>query len=305
MSSTPRGGAAVIGDIKDRLKPDTTVKVSFGDSGAEAPRFIIGYWSIRGLGAPLRMMLSAAQVDHWVLLYDAIEEGESGWSRASYLADKQWLKDEFNPLMNLPFLVDVENDRVICQTNAIFLFLGRELNFMGSSKQEQSNCEELLCELMDLRDAMVDFAYGTDGSKEKAIICYNSATRHLHKLELHLEREYQGSKTDVCHLVGFKFTAPDFQCFELLDQYRGLCTVYDLPLIFRDMPHVSQFFNSFQKLPENAAYLSSFLGTDLPYNSPYAKFGSNSKTLGQYVRGQDSPWRSKGVCCQNYMLKDS
>jgi hypothetical protein len=298
MSSTPRGGTAR-GGIKDRLKPDTTIKVSFGGSGEESPRFIIAYWSIRGLGAPLRMMLSAAQVNHWVVLYDVIEEGESGWSNASYLADKKWLKDEFNALMNLPFLVDVENDRVICQTNAIFLFLGRELNFMGSSKQEQCKCEEILCELMDLRDAMVDFAYDTDSSKEKAINCYDSATNHLHKLELHLEREYKSSKMDACHLVGFKFTAPDFHFFELLDQYRGLCKTYDLPLIFRDMPYVSQFFDCFQKLPENKAYLSSFLAMDLPYNNPYAKFGSDSKTLGQYVRGQNSSWLSKGVCYQS------
>lgn len=139
--------------LKDRLKPDSTYKVAYGDDldSLENPRYIIAYWSIRGLASPLRMMLTAAQVNHWVIFYDVKEIPDGKWSKDSYLHDKSWLKEEYNPLMNLPFLVDCANDTVISQTNAIFTFLGRELNMLGSNSQDQTICEELLCEVMDIR----------------------------------------------------------------------------------------------------------------------------------------------------------
>jgi hypothetical protein len=56
--------------IKDRLQPDATVEICCGDKeerDLDKPGFIVGYWSIlRGLGVPLRMMPSAAQIPHWV-----------------------------------------------------------------------------------------------------------------------------------------------------------------------------------------------------------------------------------------------
>ena len=313
MSSTS-GYAAQ--SIKDRLKPDTTVKVSFGGPD-ESPRFIIGYWSIRGLCAPLRMMLSAAKVNHWVVLYDVVEEGESSWSKEPYVSDKNWLRLEYNPLMNLPFLVIVENDDVVCQTNAIFTFLGRGLNFLGSNKHEESKCEELLCELMDLRNVMVQFAYGSDGSSEQASKCVHRASDHFRKLEHHLTREYPDLLPDqcnkestgatrvyfkqgICHLVGGKFSAPDFHFYELLDQFCGLCNLHGLPDFLDNLPYVTSFYKGFGGLEDNCAYRSSFLCNDLPYNNPYAKFGSDPKTLGSYVRNQSAPWRRQGVIVQNY-----
>ena len=93
MSKHPR--------IQDRLRPDTIVKVTYNDQG-EDPRFITGYWSIRGLGAPIRMILSAAQVNHWIVMYDVTEEGETGWSKETWLNDKEWIRDGYNCLANLP-----------------------------------------------------------------------------------------------------------------------------------------------------------------------------------------------------------
>ena len=312
--------------IQERLKPDTTVKFNYGGSQEHNPRFILGYWSIRGLGAPLRMMLNAAQVNHWVVLYDAIEAEGERWDMDSYLSDKQWLKEEYNPLMNLPFLVDCKYSRVLAQTNAIFTYLGRELKLMGKDKHEESKCEELLCEIMDLRNLMVDFAYETDVStiKHDAEMLVKEATKHLNKLEMHLEREYpdilknqtmpqestmatETAKAGVCHLVGNQFSAPDFHLWEMLDQFEGLCRTYDLAPLWSEpgtkgphqglRPHLLEFKRNFKALPENQNYIStppSFLAS-LPYNNPYARFGSDPRTLGQFSRGQEAPWRKKGV----------
>lgn len=78
--------------IKDRMKPDTTFKIFYGDhlEDLHNPRFILGYWSIRGLGAPLRMMLSAAETNHWAVLYDMEEKEDGSWGCESFMKDKVW-----------------------------------------------------------------------------------------------------------------------------------------------------------------------------------------------------------------------
>lgn len=55
--------------IRERLAPDTRLKIHFEGNSKDKPRFLVAYWSIRGLGAPIRAMLHAAQVDHEVGTY--------------------------------------------------------------------------------------------------------------------------------------------------------------------------------------------------------------------------------------------
>lgn len=292
--------------IKDRLKPDTTVKICYGykKEDLDNPRFLVGYWSIRGLGAPLRMMLSAAKVNHWVVLYDVTEKDGGSWDKAAYMNDKEWLKKDHNSFMNNPFLVDCENDdRVISQTSAIFAYLGRELDMLGSSKQETSKCEELLCEIMDLRNLMVQFAYHGDskgGKQDAEKLVSGGAANILDKVEMHLEKEYPNAlkedKTKICHLVGFRNSAPDFHLWEMLAQFGGLCRFYRLEQLYSDSirPYLCAFKENFGSLPENAAYLGSAL-INLPNNNPYARFGSDPVTLGKYFRGQAAPWKKQGI----------
>jgi glutathione S-transferase len=288
--------------IQDRLKPDTTVKIGYGDSGIEKPRFILGYWSIRGLGAPLRMMLSAAKIDHWVVMYDVYEEGDSSWGKEAYLQDKEWLRDEYNPLMNLPFLVDCEkDDRVICQTNAIFTHLGRELGMLGSNEEERCQCEELLCEIMDLRNLMVRYVYrGGNASKAKEdaeqLVTSGGLPHILDKLEMCLHRNFlQSNVPEICNLVGEQRSAPDFHLWEMLDQLQGLTTYYKLKSACSGRPRLFSFHENFRDLPENAAYVKSQWHHALPYNNSFARFGSDPATLGKFVRGNPTPWKGQGV----------
>lgn len=327
--------------IRDRLKPDTMVKVLFGEDGKEdPPRFVIAYWSIRGLAAPLRAMLSAAQVNHEVCLYDLTEGEGQGWDMHTYAADKNWLKEEYNCFMNLPFLVDNKRNIVLAQTNAIFNYLGRELNMNGKDEIQQAKTEELLCELMDLRDKMVHFVYQTDGSVPEAEALLKKAKAHLRKLEHHLEKTYpdhfmnmqasesNGPKTSeqakqgVCHLLPGCFTAPDFHLWEMLDQYTGLAKTYGLPLWAdngeekstvvnyqarpdvkpsdRPFPYLEEFKTSFMLLPENKPYAASYLQTELPCNNCMGSFASSPENFKKYVRGQPAAWRKKGEVTVQY-----
>jgi glutathione S-transferase len=158
------------------------------------------------------VLLSAAQVDHWVVLYDCKKkkqnddggDGDNGswWDKSSWLNDKAWLKKQY-PLINLPFLIDCAKEKVLSQTNAILTHLGHEFQMFGvgtTSSSHQSwpacQCAELLGEIMDLRDLMVNYAYDYDDEsgeqvkkdKADAMQLVEDAYQHFERLEQHLKK---------------------------------------------------------------------------------------------------------------------
>lgn len=288
-------------EIIDRLKPDTTYKVAYGENveDLENPCFIIGYWSIRGLAAPLRMMLAAAEVSHWVALYDVTEEMETGdWKKESYLADKEWLKEEFNPLMNCPFLIvcGVDDGRVIVQTNAILQYLGRELNMLGDNPEDQIKCEELLCEVMDIRNQMVRYAYapsiGNDKSEAEILMKPTGAVcRGFDKFEDYLIRN------ETTFLVGDTVTAPDFHLWEMMDQCSCLNRHYQMEALFSKdkRERLFSFYTHMGIIPSIKSYIDSELIKDLPFNNPYARYGSRPGGGEPYIKGAVASWHGKGV----------
>ncbi len=234
----------------------TTVQISF-DKENSTPKYALGYWSIRGLGAPLTMMLCAAKIPFTLFLYDIVEkEGEEGgWTSDYFAAKPDYIKEYDAPLWNLPFSVDRENKEIICQTNAVFAQLGRACGMLGSDSKTTSQCEQLLCEIYDLRNVMVGFAYGSPDTEPASIM--NTAKTHMQKLESWLELEAKAmngsakdkkAKVQVVHLVGGKFSAPDFHLFEMLDQFDAFAKHYELGDLFEDYPRLKDFKEGFANL---------------------------------------------------------
>jgi len=328
--------------IKDRLNPDTIIKNTYGGYQRHSPRFILGYWSIRGLGAPIRMLLSAAQIDHWVVMYDVMEGDDdssstTSWDKSSWEKDKRMLKKDF-PFINLPYLIDCaegEGGKVLCQTNAILTYLGSELKMMGQSPWKMSQCEELLCEIMDLRNLMVRFAYKKEEDNDSSTILFQEeahqllvrADSYFQKFEQHLITQYPDVESriiqrdelntigfymnGICHLIGGKFSAPDFHLWEMLQQFEGLCTYLNIPNCIGDAttyskqvdelqtwlkpttkkvvkyPYLKEFSDNFIHLFGNQAYGTMFRlngvnsprAIRLPYNNAYARFGSKPEVF--------------------------
>jgi len=299
----------------------TTVNIDFSakDDATNLPRFALGYWSIRGLGAPLTMMLCAAKKDFTLYLYDLVEkEGDEGGWESSYFKEKESnIQTYEQPLWNLPFVVDRQTKQVICQTNACFAYVGRHCGMFGSDEKSTSQCEELLCEVMDLRNIMTTFCYsGADNDaekeKESAKQIITSAKKHFQKFEqwLELQAKMENSrssnesddasnkkkKVDLVHLVDGKFSAPDFHLYEMLDQYDAFATHYEAGDCFSNYPRLRAFKEGFELLEENQFYLKSWLHTDLPFNNCIAKFGSlpGPRTY-QYGKSVcDAKWRNRG-----------
>ena len=65
----------------------------------------MGYWSIRGLAAPLRMMIMYAGTPLKNEMYNAKPNSDGSWDTSDWFSQKPALKLK-NPSMNLPFIVD-------------------------------------------------------------------------------------------------------------------------------------------------------------------------------------------------------
>jgi hypothetical protein len=286
----------------ERLKPDTTIKINYREG---PPRYVLAYWSTKCLAAPLRRMLEAAHVNHWNVLYDVKEEGD-GWKKESYLKEKEWIKAELNPLVNLPFLIDVEKNVVISQTAVISRYLGTQLNMYGDNEAEQLKCDELLHELLDLHVVMTDFAYGTDPSEDAAAACLKRADYSFEKLEAHLKADGPGHiqagvgknpvtvRRGLSNLIRGKFTSPDFYLIELLDQFKSLCKHNSLPNFLASYPYLAEYDTNARAHPETGCYERSFCHMQLPFNNPYACFGSDPASM-HYQRGQSTPWHGNRI----------
>jgi glutathione S-transferase len=241
-------------------------------------KITLGYWAIRGLAAPLRMMLMYRAVTFKCELYECCENADGTFNRDVWLRDAKPALRERNPLMNLPYLVDDEEGIVVAQSNACFLYLGRKLQLLGDSPKELVMCEQLLCEVMDLRNQLVGYAYSPRGaSVEETKKWFSSIAGILDKLE-NVKRANAAP-----FFVGQRASAPDFHIWEMLDQINNISKHHGLPNPVADFPDLTLFHTSFASLPENCKYLGSPLHS-LPMNNPSAKVGATPEG-GAWVSG--------------------
>ena len=238
----------------------------------------VGYWSIRGLAAPLRAMVMYADVPLNNVMYDCTENEDGSFDRSAWASVKPELKEK-NPLMNLPYVI--ADGKIVTQSNACLSFLGRKLGLWGKTDDEICDCEQLLCEVMDLRNMMIRFAYGSGNSDPAAaakfITNVQAPNDTLSKLELWLERKATNHNGNF--LVGNSATAPDFHLYEMLVQYTAISEYHSLPCVLSIFPRLSHFKEHFEKLPKMKRYLSTPMGSitprQLPFNNKTASFGAD------------------------------
>jgi len=249
------------------------------------PPITVGYWNIRGLAAPLRMQIMYSGVPLESVTYDIVVDPETGKSDASaWFNTKPDLK-VVNPLINLPYIKD--GDKLITQSNACLLYLGRKLKMLGSSECEQIKCEELLCEVMDLRNSVVGFVYSDKGTIKDEVDSYlksNGVAKILDKLNL--------SKLSNAgpFFVGNKASSPDFHIFEMIDQFKIMAKVHSSDDIIQNYVALEQFHVDFRNLSKNQKYLQSKLST-YPMNGKSASLGSLPNG-GKFDKTMETDWNT-------------
>ena len=99
----------------------------------------VGYWTIRGLGAPLRMMVMYAGAPLDAVNYDLRVSSDGKFDASDWFSEKKKLKEQ-NPLINLPYVI--YDGHIISQSNACLTFLGRKLGLWGRDDGEIVQCEQ-------------------------------------------------------------------------------------------------------------------------------------------------------------------
>jgi len=242
----------------DRIRSKALKTVTPESKKAERKplEFELGYWKIRGLGAVFRMIF---------------EYKGAKYTDNQYAKGEDWFGEakgkilEKNLLANLPYVI-CGND-CVCQTNACLNYLGGRLRLSGFGKGRRLN-EELLCEIYDVRNAIIDLSYPPKS------VC-RDAKEHKEKSVKHLEgnpfKKFESilEKNGTDYFCGKSPCTSDFHIFEMLDQHRLLAEKHGVSDLFGPIPKCKAFYDRFRALPSLQKYFESD-AYKLPVNNPIA-----------------------------------
>lgn len=242
---------ATFGNTSDPLRPEAPSK-----SG-----LTVGYHKIRGLAAPLRMMLYAKKQAFRHVAYGS-DCNEQWFGR-----DKERLKAK-NACANLPYIVD--GGLVVTQSNTCALYLGRRTGIDdGMSGTYQTYNHTVLDQTMDLRNDLMKIVYPFGGvTKEKfkeaaAKHFASNVKTHLAKLEGFCVGPF---------MTGVKARSGDYALWEMLDQHMIMARALDLDDHLGDCPKLATLHSTMRAMPELAAYFETPCYKEWSHNSPAYTF---------------------------------
>ncbi|CAF4366507.1 unnamed protein product [Rotaria sp. Silwood2] len=221
-------------------------------------QLVLGYWAIRGLVEPTRLLLHYTKTSFTDKLY---EQGDGPvYSKEEWLSEKEKLGLDFP---NLPYLFD--GDLKITQSKAILYYLGRKLNLMGKTLNEEARLMMLCEEAHDLRMTLTGIFYGPGGTskEERKKFAETTLSDHLKKFD-----NYFG-KRSTKFAVGDQPTVADFQLFSYIDT--SLILDEDHILIDK-YSNIKQYLKTISELPEIKDYIVKS-HAKYPVNNKVAKFG--------------------------------
>ena len=171
-----------------------------------APSVTLGYWAIRGLAAPARLLLRVLNVPFEDVLY---EQGDApGFSRDAWLSVKHTLGLDF---ANLPYLMDTATGVKLSQSQAILRYIARQYG-AGSGVYEGTPAQlaavdQAMDVVIDARQAMTRWAYTGSSADE---FFASTIAPHLAALEAYVQAHGQA------FVVGPALSLADFVCYEVL-----------------------------------------------------------------------------------------
>lgn len=224
----------------------------------------VGYWKIRGLGAPCRMICEYGGLEYEAKTYEIHKQADGSYDKSDWFGKKPDLKAK-NALMNLPYVAD--GDLVISQTIACIQYLAKKAGLNGTTEVESIEVAQILCEAQDLRNGGVGFFYGPksadDGQKAQKL---KDLAGSYEKFETWL------SQKGTVYTVGNTPTAGDFHLWEMLDQFEMMAVDAKVASPLQDFPKLQKLHQTLKADPKLAKYFSSDL-YKFPPNNKFAGWG--------------------------------
>uniref|UniRef100_A0A8D2D1D9 Glutathione S-transferase n=1 Tax=Sciurus vulgaris TaxID=55149 RepID=A0A8D2D1D9_SCIVU len=213
----------------------------------------LGYWDIRGLAYPIRLLLEYTDSSY--------EEKRYTMGNAPDYDRSQWLNEKFKlglDFPNLPYLID--GTHRITQSNAILRYIARKHNLCGETEEEKIRVDILENQAMDTRMQFAMVCYNPDFEKKKP--------EYLEILpeKMKLFSQFLGKRP---WFAGDKITFVDFLAYDILDQHR----LFE-PKCLDAFPNLKDFMSRFEGLKKISAYMKSSRFLPTPVFSKMAMWGN-------------------------------
>lgn len=235
----------------------------------------LGYWKIRGLAQPVRMLLNFCGVDFEDVQYE-MQKNEGKWDKSCWFDIKETLGMQYP---NLPYFID--GDLKITQSNAVLTYCAEKYGLHdGFTAEEKGRALMHAEQVMDLRNGAVRLFYGTyDTGLEKYVESVKSTLRRFH-----------GALGENIYLLGNKLCGADFHLAEMIYQHRLLDSS-----IFVDMNELVMYQERIFNLQNVNKRVQ-----DLPCNNKHAKWGGEYIAPGgagtkRVEANQDSPAKRQKI----------
>uniref|UniRef100_H2ZPT7 glutathione transferase n=1 Tax=Ciona savignyi TaxID=51511 RepID=H2ZPT7_CIOSA len=221
-------------------------------------KILLGYWDLRGLGEPIRVMLEHLGVEYDEKKFGHYKSGD-GWDRSEWRSVKFTLGFDYP---NLPYLTD--GDVKVSESWAIMKYLARKFKVLGAAnEEEQIKCDVAEGVVQDFRSNFTSMCYNPEFDSLKA----NYLSELPAKLTLFEKNLAHGG-----WLIGSKLTYVDFALCEILDHIR-LC----FPGCLDKHEVVLKYLTNFESLEKIAAYRKSGRFQEFPINGKMAMWGGESR----------------------------
>lgn len=214
---------------------------------------VLGYWSIHGLAAPIRMLMHYCNEDFEDKMYecDLGPPFTSDWLQVKPTLDV--------PFANLPYLIE-EGGLKISQSDAIIKHIGRKHDLVGKSLEEQAHVDMLLCQAMDMSNGTSRICYNAQFNELRPAFVNETIPKWVNALSAYLgEKEY---------MIG-SLTVADFVMFARLRVLAAMA-----PGCLDASTNVKKFMERMEALPAIAKYLGRPEVQALKFNNKMAAWGA-------------------------------
>ncbi|XP_052035429.1 glutathione S-transferase Mu 3 isoform X1 [Apodemus sylvaticus] len=235
---------------------------------------ILGYWNVRGLTHPIRLLLEYTDSSY--------EEKRYVMGDAPNFDRSQWLSEKYNlglDIPNLPYLID--GSHKVTQSNAILRYLGRKHNLCGETEEERIRVDTLENQVMDTRIQLMivccspDFVTAslpgnlTKGGDSCSLPQEKQKPELLKAIpdKMKIYSEFLGKRP---WFAGDKVTYVDFLAYDILDQYR----MFE-PKCLDAFPNLKDFLARFEGLKKISAYMKSSRFLPRPVFTKIARWGTD------------------------------
>lgn len=212
---------------------------------------ILGYWDIRGLAEPIRLLLHYTGTEFKDERYECGDAPD--YNRDCWFSVKFTLGLDFP---NLPYYID--GDIKITQSNAIMRHIARLNDLCGSTEQEKVRVDISENQLMDWRKKFTGLCYNPDFDKLKEGYIKDIKATFQQFSDFLGERKF---------LAGDKITFVDFILFEALDEH----LLFEASLLDAHV-NLKEYRSRIEELTSIAAYRKSEKFKAHPINNKMAKF---------------------------------